>query len=261
MEYESIKLWKEGTDESMLFRATTPIDGPKPAMLVIPGGGYSCVCHDWEGTPIAERFEKLGFRVFILRYRVSPHRFPEPQQDAIRAMKLIRGNAAKWGVIPDNIAVVGFSAGGHLACTLGTICPGIKAEDGDEFDAVDPMPNGSVLSYSVITGGEKAHRGSVDCLMGSSTPENVAQFSLEDHVSEKTPPAYIWATMEDGCVPAENSIGFALAMKNAGRPCELHIFPHGQHGIQLGKDFEDIPSWPEEATLFLRTTCGFKLPK
>ena len=261
MEYESIKLWKNGTDESMLFRTLTPVEGPKPAMLVIPGGGYACVCHDWEGTPIAERFEELGFRTFILRYRVSPHRFPEPQQDAIRAMRLIRGNAAKWVVIPDNIAVVGFSAGGHLACSLGTICAGVDASDGDEFDAVDFMPNGSVLSYAVITGGEKAHRGSVDCLMGESTPENIDFFSLERPVSEKTPPAFVWATMEDGLVPPENSIDFALAMKKAGRPCELHGFPHGQHGIQLGKGMDDVPAWPAEAAIFLRGSCGFSLPR
>ncbi len=259
MDFETIRLWKDGTEESLLFRALNGGEETLPAMLVIPGGGYGCVCHDWEGTPIAARFAELGFRTFILRYRVSPHRFPEPQLDALRAMKLIRGNAAAWKIFPDNIAAVGFSAGGHLAGSLGTIARSIAADDGDAFDAVDPVPNALVLSYAVITGGDKAHRGSVDNLMGESTEATIAQFSLERHVDAGTPPTYIWATQEDQLVPVENSILYSLAMKEAGRPCELHLFPHGAHGIQLGAKREDIPAWPGEAARFLRESCGFRL--
>ena len=259
MDFETIRLWKDGGDESLLFRALGGDDEARPAMLVIPGGGYGVVCHDWEGTPIAERFAQYGFRTFILRYRVSPHRFPEPQQDALRAMKLIRGNAKAWGVIPGNVAAIGFSAGAHLAGTLGTIARGIDASCGDEFDAVDAIPNALVLSYAVITGGPKAHRGSVDLLMGDSSPEHVETFSLEKHIDGLTPPTYIWATFEDNLVPAENSLLYAEAMRAAGRPCELHIFPHGAHGVQFGKDFPDIPSWPDEAVRFMKHSCAFAL--
>ena len=259
MDFETIRLWKDGTDETLLFREIGGGDAVKPAMLVIPGGGYGCVCHDWEGTPIAERFEMLGFRTFILRYRVAPHRFPEPQQDALRAMKLIRGNAEAWKVFPDNIAAVGFSAGGHLAGSLGTLARDIEAKDGDAFDAVDPVPNALILAYAVVTGGEKAHRGSVDNLMGDSSPEHVELFSLERHVDEKTPPTYIWATQDDRLVPVENSISYSLAMHRAGRLCELHLFSHGAHGIQLGAGREDIPAWPCEAARFQRESCKFRL--
>ena len=259
MDFETIRLWKNGTDETLLFRALGGGDAVKPAMLVIPGGGYGCVCHDWEGTPIAARFEELGFRTFILRYRVAPHRFPEPQRDALRAMKLIRGNAEAWKIIPGNIAAAGFSAGGHLAGSLGTIARGIEADDGDAFDAADPVPDALILAYAVVTGGEKAHRGSVDNLMGDSSAEHVEAFSLERHVDEKTPPTYIWATQDDKLVPVENSILYSLAMHRAGRLCELHLFSHGAHGVQLGAGREDIPEWPREAARFLRESCGFRL--
>ena len=259
MDFETIRLWKNGTDETLLFRALVGGDAVKPAMLVIPGGGYGCVCHDWEGTPIAARFEELGFRTFILRYRVAPHRFPEPQRDALRAMKLIRGNAEAWKIIPGNIAAAGFSAGGHLAGSLGTIARGIEADDGDAFDAADPVPDALILAYAVVTGGEKAHRGSVDNLMGDSSAEHVEAFSLERHVDEKTPPTYIWATQDDKLVPVENSILYSLAMHRAGRLCELHLFSHGAHGVQLGAGREDIPEWPREAARFLRESCGFRL--
>lgn len=258
MEFETIQLWKDGTEETLLFRTVTGGEDIRPAMLVIPGGGYGCVCHDWEGTPIAERFEQLGFRTFILRYRVNPHRFPEPLQDALRAMKLIRGNAAKWKIFPDNIAACGFSAGGHLAGTLGTIALDLEANNGDEFDAVDPVPNALILSYAVVSGTEVCHRGSVVNLMGDYTDESIEMFSLEKHVSERTPPTYIWTTQEDQLVPVENSLLFSMAMHKVDRPCEMHIFPFGRHGIQLGAGRRDIPCWPAEAARFLQESCGFR---
>ena len=133
------------------------------------------------------------------------------------------------------------------------------ADNGDRYDAVDPVPNAAILAYAVVTGGEKAHRGSVDNLMGDSSPAHVELFSLERHVDGKTPPTYIWATQDDQLVPVENSLLFSQAMHKAGRLCELHIFSHGNHGIQLGAGREDIPAWPSEAARFLRESCRFRL--
>ena len=135
----------------------------------------------------------------------------------------------------------------------------VSTPDGDAFDGVDPLPNALIMAYAVVTGGEKAHRGSVNCLMGDSSAEHVEQFSLERHVDGGTPPTYIWATQDDGLVPVENSVLYSLAMHEAGRLCELHLFSHGQHGIQLGAGREDVPAWPGEAARFLRESCGFRL--
>lgn len=260
MEKEIIQLWKNGTEETTLTRCLRDDDVIRPAMLVIPGGGYGVVCTEWEGWPIAERFEQLGFRAFVLSYRVKPHRFPKPQLDAMRAVKLIRGNAEAWKIYPDNIAACGFSAGGHLAVSLGTICFDLDASDGDGFDSVSAVPDALVASYSVVTGGRFAHRGSVINLMGDDEELSVRQFSLEKHVDERTPPAYVWATQTDNLVPAENSERLSAAMRKAKRPCELHLFPVGNHGIQLGEGRRDIPCWPAEAARFLFETVGFRDP-
>ena len=260
MDKEVIQLWKNGTEETTLTRFIREDDEVRPAMLVIPGGGYSIVCTDWEGWPIAERFEELGFRTFVLHYRVKPHYFPEPQQDAMRAMKLIRGNAEAWKIFPDNIVACGFSAGGHLAVSLGTICFDLNADNGDAFDKVNAVPDALIASYSVITGGPFSHTGSLKCLMGDETEESIHRFSLEEHVDWRTPPTYIWATQTDGCVPAKNSELFSEAMRKAKRPCELHLYPFGNHGIQFGKGRRDIPHWPEEAARFLFETAGFREP-
>lgn len=256
---EIVNLWRDASIGATLGLPDIQPYAPKaPAMLVIPGGGYGCVCMDSEGIPIARRFTELGFRCFTLTYRVAPHHFPAPLQDAVRAMKYIRGNAGKFHIDPRMIAVVGFSAGGHLAASLGTIWDTVDASDGDEFDAVDPVPNAMALSYPVITGGEKAHRGSVDNWSGhKATAEDISSFSLEKHVSEKTPPTFLWSTIEDTLVPCENSLLFFDAMRKAGRPCDLHIFPHGPHGMQLGYGRRDIALWPEMVKNFTTDTCGF----
>lgn len=256
---EIINLWR---DESVGATLTLPDMAPyapvAPAMLVIPGGGYGCVCMASEGTPIAARFTELGYRCFILTYRVKPYAYPAPLQDAVRAMKYIRGNAAKFRVNPAMVAAVGFSAGGHLAASLGTLWDTVDASDGDALDAIDPVPNAIALAYPVITGGEKAHRGSVLNWVGHEpSAEDIALFSLEKHVTEKTPPTFLWSTIEDNLVPCENALLFFEAMRTAKRPCDLHIFPHGHHGMQMGYGRRDIALWPEMARNFTTDTCGF----
>ena len=117
----TMKLWRDPSVESALTLWNPPGAAARPAMLVVPGGGYGCVCVETEGGPIAQRFAELGFQTFYLQYRVAPHRFPAPQQDLLRAIRLIRANAAAWGVRKNEIAVCGFSAGGHLGASAGTI--------------------------------------------------------------------------------------------------------------------------------------------
>ncbi len=262
MKKETVRLWSDPAAESELvvYRDVQDeaVPVPKPAMIVIPGGGYRTVCEETEGEPIALRFREYGFRVFVLHYRVSPHRFPAPLDDAVRAVRMVRGRAVEWGVIPGNVAVCGFSAGGHLAAAAGTIYRHSKAVNGDAFDAEDPRPDASVLCYPVITGGEFRHEGSLMCMMGPQAGAAECElFSLEKHVGEDTPPAYVWAVSGDKTVPVENSIMFVNAMRAADRACSLHIFPGGWHGMQLGSGRADISLWPDEAVLFLREICGF----
>ena len=246
--------------ESRLDRYTDPDPRKKPALLVIPGGGYGCVCETTEGRPIAECFQKFGFRTFVLRYRVAPHRYPEPQQDALRAIKLIRANADAWGVLPDQLAVCGFSAGAHLAACTGTLYDEVNAADGDSADSCCARPDALLLAYPVISFVEHPHLGSAENLLGSdASPSLREQLSLERRVTRETPPAFVWHTVTDQIVPYRNSLLFAEAMWSAKRKCELHLFPYGPHGMQLGYGRDDIRRWPEQAAAFLRTSCGFSL--
>ena len=256
---DKILLWKNGAESSI-----TPFllnDGKMhPGMLVIPGGGYGTVCESTEGSPIARRFNELGYHAFVLDYRVAPHRFPEPQLDAFRAMKIIRGNAGKWNIIPDRIAAVGFSAGGHLCACLGTLSEEIDPRAGDEFDSVDPIPDGMILSYAVVSflPENSGHIGSGKNLLAERLSELEKTYSLEFHVTQKTPPAFIWCTFGDQIVSYKNSIVFAQAMKKAGRPCELHIFAMGDHGMLLGLDTEDVVGWTAQADAFLKTQWAYR---
>lgn len=233
---------------------------PRPAMLCIPGGGYSCVCSDTEGYPVAERFETLGFRSFILNYRVAPRRYPEPQQDILCSIRLLRRHAGKWGIFPDNIAVCGFSAGGHLCASAGILFDRIPPENDDENSEVSARPDAVVLSYPVITSGPFSHAGSIKNLLGEEYELRKEELSLEKQVRSDTSPMFIWHTLTDQVVPWQNSTLLAEALKNHGIPAELHLFPSGPHGMALGYGREDLARWPEMAASFLRGTLGFRLP-
>ena len=155
-----VPLWKNSRIRSNLTVCAFPDRDPaRPAVLVVPGGGYSSVCRSTEGTPVAKRFSGLGFRTFILDYRTAPHRFPEPQQDILRAIRLIRFHAAEWKTIPDNIAVCGFSAGGHLCACAGILADEIAVVRKDKAESLPSRPDAMLLSYPVITSGKYAHSG------------------------------------------------------------------------------------------------------
>ena len=231
------------------------LDGDKirPFVLVIPGGGYHCVCSPSEGAPIAKKFNQLGFHAAVLNYRLNPDFFPAPVEDAIRAMKMIRGNAAEWHVNPNCIAVCGFSAGGHLAACLGTtIAQKVSVKAGDIYDRYDYVPNYLILSYSVLSFARNRNNGSAENFLGKERAKKERMlFSPEKCVTKKTPPAFIWHTITDEMVPCDSSIRFAKAMIAHSRPCELHIFPRGNHGMLLGLNTPDISIWPTLAKRFI----------
>ena len=243
-------------DDFAPYLDTFLIDGAKQpigAVLVLPGGGYTHRAYH-EGDPVARKFNELGFHAFVLQYRVAPYVAPAPQQDVIRAVKLIRAHAQEWGV--GKLAVLGFSAGAHLAgCSA--LCTG-DGESVDEIDALPCDPDALVLCYPVIALSEPyANRGSGVALVGGADTAKMRKYDLHKLVDENTPPTFIWHTADDAAVPSRNSLVFADAMWQCGNTCELHIFPHGPHGRGLGYGFPDLRRWPELAAAFLIASAGF----
>ncbi len=265
---ETINLWPDAEKYSdgkgadpytpVMDIYTLPDDGKiRPAMVIYPGGGYSHLA-DHEGVDIAEKFNQLGFNAFVVKYRLAPHRYPAQQQDAFRGIKLVRANAAKWHVNPNQIATCGFSAGGHLCASTGTMFDKVDASAGDEADKESQRPDALVLCYPVISfSREFGHRGSGVSLLGDKLEELEESFSCEKLVTENTPPAYMWHTAQDNAVPVENSLRFAKAMQSFGNKWGLHVFPCGGHGLGLAPDCPEIKVWPELARDFLKYNCGF----
>lgn len=202
----------------------------RPCMIVCPGGGYCC-CSQREAEPIALHFLPEGYNVFVLWYSVAPHRFPCQLREVAAVMELIYQNAEEWHCDTEKVAIIGFSAGGHLAAHYSTAfdCAEVR-EVFPESKAV----NASVLSYPVITADMKnAHLGSFQNLLGKQelSAEDVEKFSCEKLVRDITPPAFLWHTAEDNTVPVANSLIYAQALAEHKIPIELHIYPHGYHGL------------------------------
>lgn len=205
----------------------------RTSVLICPGGGYHFTS-DREAEPVALRLLTAGFNVFVLRYRVAPARHPKPLLDVSRAVWMIRENAEEWHVDPDRIAVCGFSAGGHLAASLGVFWNAADIREAIGMPDGMNRPNALILAYPVITSGEYAHRGSFQNLLGEdASEEQLKEMSLELQAGSQTPPAFLWHTFNDSVVPVENSLFFAQALRQHDVPFELHIFPDGPHGLSL----------------------------
>ncbi|MBQ9811403.1 MAG: alpha/beta hydrolase [Spirochaetales bacterium] len=231
-------------------------------ILICPGGGYH-FCSEREAEAVAIRFNSLGYNAAVLYYTCNPldegHRpegvFPEPLEELARAVAWVRCNAENLNTDPSKIAVLGFSAGGHLAASLGVFWP--------EYGEIS-RPNALVLCYSVITSGPLAHRGSIDNLIGNRT-DLLETVSLEKQVTDKTPPSFIWASDKDPSVPCQNSIMFKEALESCGVRAELHLYDSKVHGISLasrevmkpGVSYNpDVSDWPERADRFLQSVLG-----
>ena len=213
---------------------------PLDAMLVIPGGGYGCVCSDREGEPIALSFLSHGINSFSLNYRTGKDvvKYPDQLVDAAKAMAYVKENAEKYNINPDRVFAVGFSAGGHLCGTLATLHE--EAEEILGLPKDTARPTGVVLSYPVVTALHNTHRGSFERLLAKPfdeiTEEEKMHFSLEMNINKDTSPAFIWHTAEDKVVPPVGSIRLAEAYVRAGAKVELHLYPYGSHGLALSND-------------------------
>ncbi len=224
------------TEDSFAY---TGVNRVRPAVIVLAGGAYSDRCPR-EAEPVALMFSNAGFHAFVVDYSIAPTRYPAALYEVCEAIKLIRKNADKWYVNPNAIAVCGFSAGGHLAASVGTLWntePAVKCENEQN------KPNALILCYPVIMYGEKAHKGSFYNLLGEGlSDEEYMRLSLEKKVSPDTPPAFLWHTFSDGAVPVENSLEFARALRQYNIPFEMHIYPDGPHGMSLATAYTSYPS-------------------
>lgn len=230
---------------------------PRSAILVLPGGAYHGLAHH-EGEKIALNYLAHGINAFVLKYSVRSNapdmHYPMPIVDASNAMKYIKDNAKKYNVDPDKIFVIGFSAGAHLASMLGTIW-----HRDEVYAASEPMeygynkPAGMILSYPVIS--NKNHAGSLHNLICGNaegvapTEEELISLASDLNVDERTVPAFMWHTADDGCVCVDGTLNMAKALSANKIPFELHVYPHGRHGLGIpdgngtNDRMKDVSTW------------------
>jgi len=228
----------------------------RPGVIICPGGAY-LFTSDREAEPVASCFFAMGFQCFVLRYTVKGAiPFPAPQLELAEAVATVRRHADEWHVDTGKIAVCGFSAGGHLAASLGVFWNRDFIQEPLGL-TTECRPDALILGYPVITSGRFTHKLSMQNLLGSRYEECIDLVSLEKRVSSDTPPAFLWHTWDDANVSVENTLLFASALRSAGVPAEIHIFPHGPHGLSLatresGLVQEECKSWPYWAARWLR---------
>lgn len=203
----------------------------RPLVLICPGGGYE-MTSDREAEPLALRFLAMGYHAAVLRYSVAPAVYPTALLELAEAMKLIHEYAEEWLVKADKIFVLGCSAGGHLAASLGMFWHEAWLAEKTGVKSELLRPAGMILCYPVITSGKFAHRGSFKALLGDMETEAMLErVSLENQVTEHTPEVFLWHTYTDDCVPVENSLYLISAMKKYNIPVEFHMYPAGGHGL------------------------------
>jgi len=224
------------------------------ALIVAPGGGYARLSFQKEGVQVGERFNALGVTCFILKYRVKEYGQPYPLQDVLRAIRLVRSRAKEFGIKEDKIGIAGFSAGGHLAASAGTMWDAPEGKTGAELDKVSGRPDFMLLIYPVITLTDPyRHEGSRINLIGAHpSAEAIHHWSPEQNIRPDTPPAFLVSTEEDKTVPFQNTVMMFEALKAAKVPAEMHVFEKGPHGFGLREDIGPASHWPELAAAWLR---------
>lgn len=238
----------------------------RPALLILPGGAY-CYRAMHEGEPIALRFAAEGVPSFVLDYTCTaeaPRAFPHALREGFAAIRWIRTHAEEYGIDPENIAVCGFSAGGHLCASLGTLWNKPEAEEHAFFapgTARECRPDKLVLCYPVIRLEPPCNEMSAVSLLGEEITDELRRaYSLQNRVDAETPPAFLWSTADDSAVPILGALQFAEALSANGVPFEVHIWPKGVHGLSLANHpVEPFPygqphavaKWAKAAVRFL----------
>ncbi len=227
------------------------------AVLVFPGGGYDHLSSDKEGTKVARFWNGQGVTAFVVRYRVGPtYAHPLVEQDGMRAVRVVRANATRFGVNPQRVAVMGFSAGGHLAGSVATHGAAGDASNRDSVERQSARPDAAMLIYPVVTMREAfAHQGSRTQLLGAQpSPALLQRMSLEAQVTAKTPPTFLIASSDDKSVPVENTVAMYTALRTARVPAEMHVYERGRHGFGLAPDDPVLATWAGHAADWLART-------
>ncbi|CAM4370614.1 alpha/beta hydrolase [Zobellia roscoffensis] len=222
------------------------------AVLIFPGGGYSILAYDWEGTDIAKFLNSKGIAGIVVKYRL-PSSISQTNQEYVplidvqRALRMVRSKAEEFHIDATKIGIMGFSAGGHLASTLGTHFDEKIYDPIDEVDKLSARPDFMVLCYPVISMNESwAHNGSQNNLLTKKPRSGLTDyFSNEKQVNTTTPPTFLVHASDDKGVPVENSLVFYRALIKNEVPAAMHIFPKGGHGFGLGLKDKYLRTWPE----------------
>jgi acetyl esterase/lipase len=224
------------------------------AIVVCPGGGYGRLAPH-EGHDVAVWLNSIGVTAVVLKYRLGPkYRHPAMMQDALRAIRYTRSKASEWKIDPNRVGIMGFSAGGHLASTAATHFDGGAPNASDPIDKLSSRPDLAILCYPVITMTDPfVHKGSRKNLLGENPPQELIDLmSNEKQVTEQTPPTFIFHTQDDPGVPVENSMMFALALRQKKVPFEMHLYEHGRHGVGLAPGEPALSTWPKLLENWLR---------
>ena len=254
------RIWRVATPGIHAF-VVPKSENKGAAVLICPGGGYERLSHLYNGFNLAKWYNSIGVNAFVLIYRL-PHqqdlqqRQLAPLQDAQRAMRLIRDNASKWNIKTDRIGVMGVSAGGHVASTLGTHLEDVSSVN-DHLDTFSYRANFMILLSPVISMGKYAHPGSKKYFIGpDSSKLMIEKYSNELQVSSATPPTFIVHALNDSSVKVQNSLFFYNALIDKNVNASIHIFPQGGHGIRLDDNPGSTDLWMNLLELWLKET-GF----
>jgi acetyl esterase/lipase len=243
-------------EDTPTIAAFIPASNPtKTAVVIAPGGGYTHLSMIKEGADVAAWLNARGVAAFVLKYRLGmKYHSPIELGDAQRAIRTVRADAAKYGIAPDHIGMWGFSAGGHLTATTGTLFDAGNAASPDPIERQSSRPDFLVLAYPVITMQDPyVHKGSRLYLLGDApTQEQMDGMSPEMHVTTQTPPTFLFTTTDDHTVPVLNSVMFYTALVKAGVPAEMHIFQHGGHGSGLAPTNPQLEPWTEMLIKWMR---------
>ena len=249
--WELIPLWSdnltiETKDRNSVFlmQLNDNLEGIRPVAVICPGGGYQDLSFDLEGVRTAQALQKRGYRTFILSYRVSPNRYPAPQLDLLLAIRYLRANAAQYQIDPDNLTIMGYSAGGHLCASTAALEGELEAVLDEELKIYRPeyaqlcrgisgKPDKVCLCYPVISFIEPHHEPSFQCLTGGNESLREA-LSIETRVTADYPKTFLWTCADDSLVPPRNTECMDEALEKNGVPHKCVIYPQGEHGCSLG---------------------------